>query len=222
MTAGSRRNVREIDTFCWLPPDRNSTGCSSDGVRVRRRSTRPRTALRSARRRRSPSTPNRPSDWIVEFTRTPSTGISASRFRSPGNRTMPARTASLVDTRLSSLPSHATSPALGGTRPARQSNNWGWPLPSAPATPTISPLSSSRLTGPNDCPCRPSTSSTRRGASDRSWACGNAASNGRPTISSTSCASEVAAASKVPWPRPSRRTVMRSEISSTSGSRWLT
>ena len=51
---------------------------------------------------------------------------------------------------------------------------------------------------------------------------GNAASNGRPTMSSTSSASVVASASNVPWFLPSRRTVIRSATSSTSGSRWLT
>ena len=95
-------------------------------------------------------------------------------------------------------------------------------MPSAPAIPTISPASRVKLTGPNDCPWRPSTTSTSRPWSTSGAGGGNAASNGRPTISSTSSASVVAFASNVPWFLPSRRTVIRSATSRTSGRRWLT
>ena len=41
-------------------------------------------------------------------------------------------------------------------------------------------------------------------------------------MSVTSDSSDIADASNVPWPTPSRSTVIRSAMSSTSGSRWLT
>ena len=169
-----------------------------------------------------PSTLNRRSVWIVALTRTPSTGINASRLRSPGSSMIPDRTASCVDVSINSLPSQSTRPAFGGCRPARQSKSWGWPLPSAPATPTISPLFNVKLTGPNDWPWRPSTTRTSRASPVSGAGGGNAASNGRPTIRSTNSGSVVPRASNVPWFRPSRRTVIRSAISSTSGRRWLT
>ncbi len=150
MTTGSLRNVRETETFCWLPPERNSTGCSSDGVRTSSRATRSFTARRSDRLRRKPSLVKRRSDWMVEFTRTPSTGISASCLRSPGRSMTPDRTAWWVEIKLSSRSSHTTLPARGGVLPARQSNSWDCPFPSAPAIPTTSPLSRVKLTGPND------------------------------------------------------------------------
>ena len=135
---------------------------------------------------------------------------------------IPARTASCVEISIRSFPSQVTRPARGGWRPARQSNSCGCPLPSAPAMPTISPRCRVKLTGPNDWPCRPSTTSTSTASSARGDGGGKAASNGRPTIRSTSAASSVVPASKVPRARPSRRTVTRSAISSTSGRRWLT
>ena len=46
--------------------------------------------------------------------------------------------------------------------------------------------------------------------------------SGRPIISATSASSDIPAASNVPWLTPSRSTVIRSAIPSTSGSRWLT
>ena len=151
-----------------------------------------------ARLRSSPNRLKRRSDWTVAFTLTPRTPISASRLRLPGSSMIPARTPSRVETRLSSLPMQATRPARGGIRPARESKSWGWPLPSAPAIPTTSPLCSVKLTGPKDCPCRASTTSTSSGSSGEAVGGGNAASNGRPTIRSTSSGSEVVAASKVP------------------------
>ena len=63
---------------------------------------------------------------------------------------IPDRTASWVDVSINSVPSQSTRPARGGCRPARQSNSSGWPLPSAPAIPTISPRCIVKLTGPND------------------------------------------------------------------------
>ena len=110
-----------------------------------------------------PATLNRRSVCTVALTRTPSTGINASRLRSPGSSMIPDRTASWVEVSISSLPSQSTRPACGGWRPARQSKSSGWPLPSAPATPTISPRCIVKLTGPKDWPCRPSTTRTSRG-----------------------------------------------------------
>ena len=124
---------------------------------------------------------------MVAFTRTPSTGINASCLRSPGSSMIPARTASWVEISISSLPSQTTRPAFGGCRPARQSKSCGWPLPSAPAMPTISPLSkreahrAERLTLEAVDDEHLAATRRRRGAAG-----GNAASNGRPTISSTS------------------------------------
>ena len=43
-------------------------------------------------------------------------------------------------------------PAFGGWRPARQSKSCGWPLPSAPAIPTISPLSQREADRPERLP----------------------------------------------------------------------
>ena len=219
MTVGSRRNVRETATFCWFPPERNSTGCSSDGVRIFSCCVSSSTALRSLRRWRKPAVLNRRKVWIVALTRMPSTGINASCLRSPGSSRIPARTASWVEISIRSLPSQATRPARGGCRPARQSKSCVCPFPSAPAMPTISPRSSVKLTGPKDCPWSPSTTNTSRGSSSCGDGGGNAASNGRPTISSTRAASVVSLAAKVPRFCPSRRTVTRSATSSTSGSR---
>ena len=51
---------------------------------------------------------------------------------------------------------------------------------------------------------------------------GKASWSGRPIISATRLSSDMPAASNVPWQTPSRRTVTRSAMPSTSGSRWLT
>src|SRR5919108_572105 len=51
MTWTSRRNGRVSETFCWLPPERKRTGCSTDGVLTFSRSTRRFTAAPSRRPR---------------------------------------------------------------------------------------------------------------------------------------------------------------------------
>ena len=61
---------------------------------------------------------------------------------------IPAPTASRVEIKDSSLSAQTTRPARGGIRPAKQSKSWGWPLPSAPAIPTTSPVRRVKLTGP--------------------------------------------------------------------------
>ena len=80
------------ETFCWLPPESDCTGCSIDasrmleapheivdGVAAR--------AGDSARRGGSSAR----STWIVVFARTLRTGKSDSRARSPLSSTTPAR-----------------------------------------------------------------------------------------------------------------------------------
>ncbi len=179
------------------------------------------TACLSRPRRRSPNRPKRRRIWIVEFARTLSTGKSASPARSPLSRTTPARSGPSGDARSRSLPSHVARPAAGSA-PASARRNWSCPFPSAPAMPTISPAATDRSIGPKRSPCSPSVASTTSLGDAAPGRSGNASWSGRPIMSVTRDSSDIADASNVPWPTPSRRTVIRSAMSSTSGSRWLT
>ena len=216
-----RRNGRMSDTFCWLPPESDDTGCSDDAMRTRRRSTSPAIARRSRPRRTTPARASRRSTWMVAFARTLKTGNRASPRRSPLSRTTPARSGPAGE-RVSSLaPSHDALPTAG-SMPASARRNGTWPLPSAPAIPRISPFRTTRSTGPKRSPRSPDTASTTSACSARSRRSGYATVSGRPIISATSSSSETDGASKVPCPTPSRSTVTRSATASTSGRRWLT
>ena len=92
-----RRKGRVRETFCWLPPERNCTGCSIDAARMLRRRTRSSTVRRSRRRCRNPTRPRRRRTWIVVLARTLRTGKSDSPARSPLSSTTPARSASSGD-----------------------------------------------------------------------------------------------------------------------------
>ena len=72
--------LRATETFCWLPPDRNSTAAraTASGSPAVRRGRRRRAARPPASRK--PSTEKWRNDWIVAFTLTPSTA-SAPRLR---------------------------------------------------------------------------------------------------------------------------------------------
>ncbi len=216
-----RRKGRVSETFCWLPPERDCTGCSTDAIRIRRRRTRPSMVRRSRRRRTTPRRPSRRRTWIVVLARTLSTGKSDSRARSPLSNTTPARSAATGDFVSSASPLQEALP-VGRSTPASARRNCTWPLPSAPAIPRISPLSTLRSMGPKRSPRSPETSrSTSEGR--LSWSrSGKASWSGRPIMRATSAFSDMSAASYVPWLTPSRRTVTRSAIPSTSGSRWLT
>ena len=134
---------RRPTTFCWLPPERNSTGCSSDGVRISSsldEIAAPR--RRSARRRRKPepAEPAQRLDGGVD----PHAEHAAStppRLRSPGSSMIPARTASWVEISVSSLPSQTTRARLRRRAGPRGSRRAGaGRCPRRPAIPTISPL----------------------------------------------------------------------------------
>ena len=154
-----RRNGRVSETFCWLPPESDCTGCSIEAARMRSRRPSSSTACRSRPRRRSPNRPRRRRIWIVAFARTLSTGKSASPARSPLSRTTPARSGPSGDARSRSLPSHVARPAAGSA-PASARRNCSCPFPSAPAMPTISPAATDRSIGPKRSPCSPSAAST--------------------------------------------------------------
>ena len=224
ITVGSRRNVRATATFCWLPPERNSTGCSSEGVRISSRSTSSSDGLallapaQEAEHAEPAQRLDRGVDPDAEHRHQRLVLAVARQQHDPRPHGLVRR-----DQHQLLAVARRPGPLCGGCRPARQSNSCGCPLPSAPAMPTISPRVSVKLTGPNDWPCRPSTTSAsprssarRRGRGERGLE-RRGRRSGRPTRARRS-----SAASNVPWLRPSRSTVMRSAISSTSGSRWLT
>ena len=222
MTLTSPRwNGRVSETFCWFPPESVCTGCSIDAVRMLRRFTRPSTVRRSRRRLRNPRAPSRRSTWIVALARTLRTGKSDSDARSPLSSTTPARSGPSGELESSSLPSQVAVP-VARSAPASARRNCACPLPSAPAIPTISPLATSRSIGPNRSPRSPETARSTSRPASRSCRCGNASSSGRPIMSATRLSSDIEAASNVPWPTPSRRTLIRSAMPRTSGRRWLT
>ena len=216
-----RRNGRVSETFCWLPPERLCTGCSIEAMRMLRRFAMSSTVRCSRRRFRKPKRPSRRRTWIVAFARTLRTGKRASAVRSPLSRTTPAFSGPSGERVSSSRPLQAALP-VERSAPASARRNGTCPLPSAPAIPTISPFATSRSIGPKRSPWRPETASSTSRSAAASCRSGNASWSGRPIISATRLSSDIEAASNVPWPTPSRRTVTRSAIPSTSGRRWLT
>jgi hypothetical protein len=135
-----------------------------------------------------------------------------------GQQHDPGPTASWVETRRSSRPSQTTRPALGGAA-GEAVEQLGLAVALGAGDAHVSPRCSVKADRAErlaleavDDQHLPGLRSAFGGDAG-----GKAASKGRPTISSTSWASVVAAASKVPWLRPSRSTVIRSAISSTSG-----
>ena len=134
---------------------------------------------------------------------------------------MPAAIAALFEEDLSRLPSTEISPLSRRDMPNSVSANSVRPAPSRPMRPRISPSWMVKETSSNS-PARlaPFTSSTRLlpdvGRAD------SVCSRLSPVISSDSRLSSISAAGKVPTLRPSRSTVTRSAISTTSSSRWLT
>ncbi len=185
-----RRNGRASETFCWLPPESEPTGCSIEAMRMRSRSPSACTAVRSRPRWRKPRRRREGRIWIVAFARTLRTGKSDSRARSPESNTTPARIGPSGLRRSSSLPSQTTEPVARST-PARARRNCTCPLPSAPATPTISPFRTIRSTGPKRSPSRPDTArstspSPPRPASAGTRAPVDARSSARPARPRTS------------------------------------
>ena len=186
-----------------------------------RRRTRSSTVRRSRLRLRNPKPPSRRRTWIVAFARTLRTGKSDSDVRSPLSSTTPARSGPSGDLESSSLPSQVAVP-VARSAPASARRNCTCPLPSAPAIPRISPLATSRSIGPNRSPRSPEIASSTSRRSSRSCRSGNASWSGRPIMRATRLSSDIEAASNVPWHTPSRRTLIRSAMPRTSGSRWLT
>ena len=118
-----------------------------------------------------------------------------------------------------SCPSSDDRPPSSGRNPMIESASSLCPLPSTPATPTISPARTS-----SESPwSRPPRRSSSRSTVSPTSTCGfsRRKSTGRPTIISASLALFVSAGVVSPTTAPRRSTVMRSAIASTSSSLWL-
>ena len=73
-------------TFCWLPPERFTTGRSMDGVFTRKRATSASATRRSRARSRNPSRPDAGSAGSEMFAATLIGSTSPWRLRSSGAR----------------------------------------------------------------------------------------------------------------------------------------
>ena len=123
-----------------------------------------------------------------------------------------------------SSPSSRSRPPLVRRNPRIASISSLWPLPSTPATPTISPRCTSRETRSNVG--RPDQSSTDRSRAVRvTWSSAPRGSvdgvgSSEPTMSSASWWAVTSSGSTVATVRPCRSTVMVSAMARTSSSLW--
>lgn len=160
---------------------------------------------------------------------TVSVGTTASFTGSSGTSTAPAVIPAVGPPRPSSWPLTRTVPADVGRAPTATSHSSRCPLPATPATPTISPGWTVRVTScsavtPRSPSALTPTSSSAGGASEATV--GRSAGRGAtvcPTIASTSSASVIGFGSTPPsTTRPPRSTVTRSAMARTSASLWVT
>ena len=220
-TRGVHRNQRAITTFCWLPPDSSPMMAS---VRAGRTSSSSTHSSACGRLRRACGADRRDQNGlrspIVRFSRTVSMRNSASLARSAGTAHSPA---SIAAARVGAAGSAGRRrgprrSARGG--PTSKLASSSRPDPVSPAMPTTSPGWTSRLNGASSAPPTPRSDSTgfcalrrrrrvgcgrppRRRADDRAsgWRGPRGSARSRALVATR---------------LPSRRTVTRSAIVSTS------
>ena len=134
---------------------------------------------------------------------------------------MPARTASRFECSLSGWPPSLIAPSSARCMPNSVRASSVRPEPSRPTTPRTSPLRKVKLTSANSPRRdRPVTSSSGSAADMSRATIGCSIST--PVISLTMRRWSTSATGQVPTLRPSRSTVTRSAIFTTSSSRWET
>ena len=144
------------------------------------------------------------------------------RSRSAGICASPAAVCARAPRPLTSCPAISTCPVSALRKPARHSASSCWPLPSMPATPTISPartLSDTPATAGSprlERTCRSRASSTVAPGARSARVPSGAGT--RPTMSSASCSCVKSRAMPPPTTRPARITVTRSASAATSAS----
>ncbi|GAA3161964.1 hypothetical protein GCM10020001_102970 [Nonomuraea salmonea] len=120
-------------------------------------------------------------------------------------------------------PRNSTSPDSTGSQPNSARAISVRPLPTSPASPTISP-GRTRSDTPRTAPPRTSCISATGGVSGggAGGRSGSSMSTGSPSMASTRPALVSCAAGAVLMTRPSRMTVTRSQLASTSSRKWVT
>ena len=143
-TCGSRDSTRARSTFWMLPPESVATRSSGRALMAKRSMS---SSAWASMRLRSSRPPGAKSS-MCSRTRLSATGRSSTRlaWRSSGMRPTPAAMTVCGSAPASSAPSTRMLPAITPRMPPSTSASSVWPLPETPATPTISPAWTSRLT----------------------------------------------------------------------------
>ena len=206
MTSASAARARAITTFCWLPPLSAVIPTDPDAACTLSLSIQPAASSRTLCSAISPQRASRPKLEAAMFSSIDHKGKMPSTVRSPETN--------------ATLPPTVTSPAPRWLPANTERRTWRWPLPSSPASPTISPRPSARLT-PRRLPSprsRRRTSGSRAAAVSDARAAALAAS--RPPRSSMRSPWPMPLVAPVQATRPLRMTVMRSASSRVSLRRW--
>ena len=178
------------------------------------------TARASARWFVTPQRLNCPSADTSAFSRTDRVPNRPSLSRSADRYTTPACSAASGRPGLSGTPRRSARP-VARPSPASARRNSLCPLPTIPASPTISPADAVSVTSWKARAEKFCTASTGASAALAAALAGNSALTARPTMSSRSWASETSWTANVPRTLPSRSTVTRWQSSRTSASRWV-
>src|SRR3954452_18177181 len=215
---------RAITTFCWLPPDNAAASVSGSPPRMSNSRMSERAAATIRRGDRMPwreyfavRYSRRARFSAIEKFRT-----RPRRWRSSAMWEMPAATRSRAPAPVRSRPSTSIVPRSVGRRPVIASTSSLWPLPSTPASATISPARTVRSTP--WAAGRPRSSRTCRSRSSRigspavAGTLSTRSRTSRPTMSRASDSSLAPSVATVSTRLPRRSTVTRSAISSTSPS----
>ena len=223
-TLGPASSQRESMARCWLPPDSDLISVSSEAIRTAVLSVACLAIARSAAV--LISGPNRSSRGITPAVTLRCTSTSAKmpwRPRSSGRYTRPASMQALGVRWSRGLPSKRTVPRSARRRPKIVSAISVRPLPTSPARPTTSPSRTRKLTSSKlGREVRFSTTSISLRPPASVWArTRSLVTSSRPTIAITSAARSTPERGALSTLSPSRRTVTRSLMASTSSNRWL-
>ncbi len=218
------RSQRPIITFCWFPPDSEEIAAFMEGVFTRSCLITPDAALSAALRltnRRIGSVTYEELAANSAFSVTDRSGTIDWRIRSRGTSAKPELIAALGEDNRAFRPRISTWPVTP-VIPKSASITSGAPSPGKLVTPRISPSLTSKETPLSVVPRKSRTCST--GAPSISWEpCGCSASDfSGPTSWSTRASWSRSFTGQDPTRRPSRMTVMRSQILKTSANRWVT
>ena len=143
---GVRSTGRASTAFCWLPPDRAEIGWKGEAETMPRSLTALRCAGRSRLRNDVPAGPAPEPSWAVALSITDIGAKIDSAARSPLWKLIPEASALLGLIRWWILPSTEIVPP-SVSMPMMPRSSARCPLPSAPATPTISPAPTVIVTG---------------------------------------------------------------------------